>query len=279
VPFREGFVATRFEIAELPLDSERWLDHLPDEGNLRVHGTTARVPNEAWLEEKPFLIELPRAGFPAYDVQTRVVDDDATLSIRGTRYSIPAQLAPGVVSVRLHAHHFEVVDRFGKVVFTRPYPEPNIPKRRLMLDTTHDATIPARVPTQGTGRRLEEAFVGRFPELAELVRGLKRRMKGLCGIHVRELIRLAERFGDAAFLAAARTAQEYRSYNAHAVRRILESELPIASGELAVEPIGRGTGPVVLGEVDPCPLDIYGELDTRPGSSEAAGKEGSDGAQ
>ncbi len=253
-----------------------WLDGLEKDGNQRTHGTTARVPNEAWLEEKPCLVELPRARFPTYDLETRIVDDDATLSVAGTPYTIPAEHAPGVLSVRLYAHHFEVVDRLGRVVFTKPYPEPFQPRRKLMIDPTHYATLPGRAPQGDAGRRLEEAFLGRFPELGELLGGIQRRMKALSSIHVRQLVRLAERFGDGAFLEAARRAQAYRAFNAHAVRRILETAHPIAPDEVALEPLGRGTGPVVLGEVDPASLDDYGELDTRPGNPQP--EERTDGA-
>lgn len=253
-----------------------WLDGLEDEGNQRTHGTTARIPNEAWLEEKPYLVELPNARFPTYDLETRVVDEDATLSVGRTRYTIPAEHAPGVLSVRLYAHHFEVVDRLGRVVFTKPYPEPSEPRRRLVIDPTHYATLPGRAPQGAAGRRLEEAFLGRFPELGELLGGIQRRMKALTSIHVRELVRLAERFGDGAFLDAARRAQAYGAFNAHAVRRVLESAHPIAPGEVALEPLARGTGPVVLGEVDTANLDVYGELDTR--SASVRPKERTDGA-
>lgn len=249
-----------------------WLDGKEGVGNRRVHGTTGRVPNEAWLEERPFLVALPASPFPVFDPEPRVVDEDATLSIGCLRYTVPASLAPGVVTVRLYARHFEVVDRAGYVAFSRRYAQGGEGKSRLVIDPTHYATL-GRGPKPheaGSGGRLEDAFVARFPDLAPLVTGIKARMKALAGIHLRELIRLAERFGEAAFLAAAKRAQDYRRHDASAVRHILERAHPIAEGELALEPLARGSGPVVLGEVEPCTLDAYAELDSRDGGGGAA---------
>ena len=68
------------------------LDHTPEVANQRLHGTTRLVPNQQWLSEKQFLIQLPEKRFPVYDQSIRVVDDDATLSIGGTRYTVPSSL-------------------------------------------------------------------------------------------------------------------------------------------------------------------------------------------
>jgi len=43
-----------------------WADETPEEGNLRVHGTTGLVPDQVWLSEGELLIQLPGmdATFP-----------------------------------------------------------------------------------------------------------------------------------------------------------------------------------------------------------------------
>ena len=70
-----------------------WLDDTPHVGNQRVHGTTRLVPNQQWLSERQFLIRLPENRFPVYRQSARVVDQDATLSIDGTRYTVPSSVA------------------------------------------------------------------------------------------------------------------------------------------------------------------------------------------
>ena len=236
-----------------------WLDQTPGTGNLRLHGTTRRIPNEVWeQEERALLIRLPDARFAAYENDVREVDRDSTLSVRGTRYTVPAALASSSVAVRLFADHFEVLDRQQRVAFSRRY-VPDSQKGTLVIDPTHYATLPRRPKGPHPGR-LDEGFVRRFPDLRPLVDGLKRRYKTLAPIQLRALLRLADRFGHEAFVTAAARAQEYRRFDAAAVERILESDCPLPPEPDALPPL-RGTGPALLGEVEPPSLDGYRRLD------------------
>jgi len=256
--------------ADLLARKAKWLDGTPGAGNLRKHGTTGRVPNEAWEEEKKFLSALPQWPFPVHEDGLRDVDEDSTLSVGSTRYTVPSYLANTTAAVRLYAHHFEVVDRQGRVAMKRVYVEGD-QKGVLQIDRTHYANLPRR-PRDRSAQRLDEAFVARFPSLAPLVDGLKVKMKGLAPIHLRELVRLAERFGEPAFLEAAGRAQSYRRFDASAVRAILEAAHPIATGELAVEPLGHGKGPMILGEVEEASLDDYAGLDREQGQGQDASR-------
>lgn len=255
--------------ADLLARKAKWLDGTPDAGNLRTHGTTGRVPNEAWKEEKKFLSALPDWPFPVHEDSLRDVDEDSTISVGSTRYTVPSYLANTTVTVRLYAHRFEVVDRQGRVAMKRSYVEGD-QKGVLQIDPTHYASVPRR-PRDRSARRLDEAFAARFPSLTPLVDGLKAKMKGLAPVHLRELVRLAERFGEPAFLEAADRAQSYRRFDASAVRTILEAAHPIAVGELAVEPLGSGKGPVILGEVEEASLDDYARLDQHQGRNRDPG--------
>lgn len=234
-----------------------WLDHTPEAGNLRVHGTTGRVPNEAYAEEHPLLIRLPGERFPVHTDDTRGVDADSTVSIGSRRYTVPSTLANTTVAVRLYAHHFEVLDSFGRVAFARRYAGPEV-KERLVIDPTHYATLPRRPRGAGAGDRLDESFCRRFPELEPLVAGLKLRFKALTPIQLRALLRAADRFGEEAFCAAARRAQQARRFDAKAIERMLERDHPLA--EEPLRPL-HGAGPAVLGEVEPASLDRFADLD------------------
>jgi transposase len=247
------------------LDERRriWLDHTPAVGNLRVHGTTKKVPNEAYQEEHPFLIRLPRERFAVYEQSVRLVDRDSTLSIRGTPYTVPVHLATHAVGVRLYTEHFEVLDKHGQVAFSRRY-VPLADKGKLQIDPTHYAALPKRPRGDGGGtERIDQAFVRRFPDLAPLCDGLKVRFKTLAHIHIRALCRLADRYGEQALRAAALHAQEYRRYDALAVERILERDHPLPDDADVTPPLG-GIGPAILGEVEPGTLDGYQHLDREP---------------
>lgn len=240
-----------------------WLDETPEVANLRVHGTTGRVPNEAFELEHPHLIRLPTQRFAVHEESARGVDSDSTLWIRGTPYTVPAALADRSVAVRLFAEHFEVLDPHGRVAFSRCY-VPDEEKGKLVIDKTHYANLPRRPRGSGSGERLDEAFLRRFPELQALVDGLKRRMKSLAPIHLRRMLRQCDRYGQEAFLTAARRAQGYRRFDALAIERILERAHPGTAAELsAAEPIApvTGHGAAALGEVDCGSLESFAALD------------------
>lgn len=251
-----------------------WLDHTPGVGNLRVHGTTRRVPNEAFEIERPLLIRLPDQRFPVYDQAPRIVDRDCTLSIRGTPYTVAAALANRTVGVRLFAEYFEVLDPQGRVVLSRRY-VPEQEKGRLVIDKTHYANLPHR-PHHAAGQRLDEAFLRRFPDLQTLVDGLKRRMKSLAPIHLRTLLRLCDHYGEEPFLAAARRAQDFRRFDALAVERILERAHPTTAAQLAapqpVVPLS-GHGPATLGQVDCGTLESFAGLDAAPTTPDPAAEQ------
>jgi len=212
---------------------------------------------------------LPDQRFAVHEESVRVVDRDSTLSIRGTSYTVPTPLANRSVAVRLFAEHFEVLDPQGRVAMSRRYVA-DADKGRLVIDKTHYANLPRRPPGYSGGERLDEAFARRFPELRSLVDGLKRRMKSLTPIHLRALLRLCDRYGEEAFLAAATRAQDFRRFDALAVERILEHAHPATAADLALaEPVAplSGQGAVALGQVDCGSLDSFAALDAAAASS------------
>ena len=241
-----------------------WLDDTPGVANQRIHGTTRLVPNHQWLSERELLIQLPDRRFSVCEQSIRVVDQDSTLSIGGTRYTVPSSVAGRSVAVHLFAEHFEVLNSHHRVVFSRRY-VPDVDKGKLIIDQTHYATN-SRRPATLNGHRLQQAFLLRFPTLKPFVDGLQLRMNRLTHIHLRALLRLSQSFGERAFLAAVTRAQDYRRFDAWAVGRILERHYPLLD-KAPLAPLG-GAAPIVLGEVEPGSLDDHSRLDGNPASEE-----------
>jgi transposase len=234
-----------------------WLDQTPLVANQRVHGTTRLVPNLAWQSERQFLIQLPDKRFPVFEPSIRIVDQDSTLSIDGTRYSVPASLALRSVAVHLFAEHFEILDSHHRVLFSRRYAA-EADKGKLIIDPTHYASLPRRPHSPNT-KRLDQAFLTRFPALQPFVHGLQLRMKSLAPVHIRALLRLLDAYGEVAFLEATRRAQEYRRFDARAVQRILEHDFPLPDLS-PVAPLG-GIGTALLDGISSGSLDDYSSLD------------------
>jgi transposase len=246
---------------------QQWLDQI---ANRRIHGTTRMVPDEAWQIERDFLIRLPDTRFGVYGEEIRQVGPDATISVHGTLYVVPATLARQSVRVHLFAGYFEVLNRNGTVVFARAYVEDK-DKGKLQLDSNQYATLPNR-PPDSRSTRIDEVFLKRFPVLAPLVEGIIRRMKSLAHVHLRTLWRLADLYGEEAFLGAATRAQDFRRFNAEAVRRILEQAHPLPENPPEIVPLDAATRALtILGEVDSGSLANYDHLDTTAALTERPG--------
>ena len=193
-----------------------WLDTV---ANVRVHSTTRRKVDEMFAEEKPLLIALPSLSYPTDRRETRKVGTDGTVAVDGSYFPVPAPLVGQYVSLRIYPHYLEILDGAGKVAVTH-----KIPDRPTRLRVPADAT-PARAASVSR-TAMETAFLGRFPESREFLDGLHRRMKALLPIHLKQIVRLVDLYGEAAARVAIERAQQYRNFNALAVTRILETVYP-----------------------------------------------------
>ncbi len=254
-------------LEEMNARVREWLDKV---ANARRHGTTGNVPDEAWRLERELLIALPDTPFPVFEEELRQVNMDSTLSVRGTGYTVPWQLANRTVTVRLYHRHFEVLGLDGTVALRRGYAEGD-DKGRLHIDRSHYDGLPRGPQPRGprTARQLEDGLLTRYPSIADLVVGIKLRMTGLAHVHLRALWRLAAQYGDHDFTSAAETAQSLRAFNAHSVRRLLERSHPVPPDE-PLEPLHTAPDAHALDDVDSGSLDDYAELDDSDDSDEEA---------
>lgn len=253
-------------LADLNRMIRRWTDEI---ANKRVHGTTGRVPDEAWEEERPFLIPLPERRYPgACFEETRRVAEDCTISVLGTTYTVPARLAHRQVRVRLYNEHFEVLDRDSSIAFSRLYALPR-QKGTLVLDPDHYKDLPRARPDRrrGVGRQLEEQLLARWPGLEGFLAGLKLRVKSLAHVHLRRLLALADRYGADALQQAAEQAHEANLHTAQAVERILERHFVELDELDPIVPLGaEARVNTALGEVESGSLGDYAHLDEVDGS-------------
>lgn len=194
--------------------------------NRRMHSTTRQVPEEAWMAERDLLTALPDLPYPTYHQVIRVVYDDCTIAVDGTRYSVPAHaLAPkSTATVRIHSHFIEILDRRGQLMAS--HRKPDLPGG-LVITPEHYRTLGSR--TGESNEQVESGFVVRFPQTQLFVDGLKKRMKGLYRLHLIEIIRLAQVYGDDATAGAMAHAGRYANFNAYAVGRILKQRFPLIS--------------------------------------------------
>lgn len=201
-------------LAELNVEVERWLREV---ANVRVHGTTRRVPEEVWRdEEQPLLIRLPERPSGACRQETRPVYRDGCITFDGSRYSVPAHLVHTQVTVRATPDELEILDTLGARVAVHPIAaEPG----RHVIDPDHQP--PRR---QASPREVEDELLRRFPGAAAFLAGLQRRQRSFAHLHLAKLRRLATRFAEEQLLAAIQRATQLRGFSAHTVARLLDQQ-------------------------------------------------------
>jgi transposase len=252
---------TAESLVELNRQAERWLCEI---ANRREHGTTGRIPEEAWEEEKPFLIALPETTYPgACRVEYRSVAEDCTISVQGTRYTVPARLAHRQVRVRLYAERFQVMDPQGGIAFERDYAVGQEAKR-LQLEPSHYDDLPqVKANRSGKTKRLKDQLLARWPELEDFLDGVHARSKGLLHVHLRRLLRLAKRYGDEALRGASLRAHQAGLHTSQSVERILVLEHGLPTEEpLPLPSSAAGQAMAQIDDLDEeASLDSYGYLD------------------
>lgn len=83
-------------MTELNLAAKEFMN----EWNNKVHGTTKRIPNEAFIDELPTLLPLPKDIFRHVALKKRVVSLDALVSFESNKYSVPVKYVGKKVFVR-----------------------------------------------------------------------------------------------------------------------------------------------------------------------------------
>jgi transposase len=217
-----------------------WLDTV---ANVRKHETTKRVPAEMFLEEKDLLIRLPPVAFDTGRIEMRKVQLDGYVPLDGSLYPVPASLVGRYVRVRVFPHGVEILDGAGQVAARHP-----VPDRPMRLPADWG---PPRKEEALTRTALEARFLAHFPGGESFLEGILRRMKSLAPIHLRQIERLVDLFGEARVGEALRRATAYKNFNALAVQRILEDAYPDVLPEPPIGPMTRGLSALdALGEVD-----------------------------
>ena len=87
-----------FKIDPTPPEALAWW--VPNVASLRTHGTTNRVPAEAFAEEKPHLLDLPSQPFELMEWKKAKVHQDSHVLIAKRFYSVPWRLVGREVWVR-----------------------------------------------------------------------------------------------------------------------------------------------------------------------------------
>lgn len=221
---------------DLATRTRQWLDTI---ANVRKHKTTGRLVHEAFREEQPLLIHLPETPYPTDRREVRKVQKDGYLQIDGTFYPAPAYLVGQYATVRIYPTRVEILDAAGQAAATH-----KVPDRQMRLPA--DWGPPMENDGAISWTAMETRFLAWFPQGADFLEGLRRRMTTLTPIHLRQIHRLVSIFGQARVALAIERAEHYRNFSALALARILEQAHP----NVVPEPEVGTVNPAALGALD-----------------------------
>ena len=120
-PFRyirqDFFLARTFRnIDDLNAQFDLWRTGI---ANPRVHATTLRVVDEAFVEEQPSLKPLPAIPYDAVLTVERRVSHEGMVSVAGNYYSVPDTTRKRVLEVQNHTHEVRIFED-GQLVACHP---------------------------------------------------------------------------------------------------------------------------------------------------------------
>jgi transposase len=245
-------------LEDFNLKLERWLNggEDPEEGNRRQHGTTGEVPYERWLQERRLLYELPRTDLLPRRVEERTVNHDCTISVLGCLYTVPARVVERgdrKVWVSIGEGDLLVYDRKGELLATHRLSEG---KGKLVIDEAHYREIRRRKGSRPLPE-LERLFLGRFGGCRDFLDALKRTVRSIAPIHLREIIALARRYPPEEVERAMALALEHGTATSGYVRGLLSRRHPTGPmGEIQRQP-PKGLS---LGPVDPGSAESYKDI-------------------
>lgn len=105
---KDNFLAGRTfrGIDDVNAQGFHWMEHV---ANRRVHGTTGRVPQDVFAEERGLLIPMSAvARFQFHDPVTRTVSWESMVRYSGSKYSVPPKYAGQSVKVHMIDNKIEI---------------------------------------------------------------------------------------------------------------------------------------------------------------------------
>ena len=215
-PFKyvEGnFLAGRIfdDLGDLNRKAVTWLN---ETARVRVHRTTREQPTDRLAQEQPALIRLPHLRFEAGIVTTRLVGDDFCVAWETNRYSVPPRFASRTAGVRVLEGQIEIRIE-GAVVASHWV---RSAKHKRYVSPEHEAEFLATCTSRHV---LAEQFRRLGPVTEDFTRGLIEASGGSAGYHMSQILKLADRVGNARVAEALRHAARYGAFDHNAVARIV----------------------------------------------------------
>jgi len=191
-----------------------WCRNTSDKKFKRALGMT---PDEAYVIEKPYLIDLPAYQPPVYVAEHRVADVQGYVHLDTNRYSVPEALIGNSLEVQKHWLKVIVYDKNTKVaehdrILDKRNTRTTLPGHHVPIRRKKDPRIPSKE---------EQLLTGEDSILDEYVAELKKRSHGRGVVKLRRLLHLKRTYPGEPFLKAITQALKYGLFDLSRLENII----------------------------------------------------------
>lgn len=165
-------------------------DEQDETGNYRIHGTTRKRPVDMWQEERHILIELPKTDFLPTRIEERLVGRDCLISVMGNRYSVPPVMVGKNVTVVLTPRQVCIHNDKREQIAVHDIAHG---KGKMVINDAHYESL-RKERKKETIPALDTKLLELFPEQSSFFNALKREMKSVYPIHVKQIVSLLDTF-------------------------------------------------------------------------------------
>lgn len=152
-----------------------------------LHGTTRRIPEEAFREEKECLLPLPAKRFMRVQPDSRKVSLDSLISVQGNKYSVPVAYVGKMVKYRIvYGYKLLIYNKQDTIIAQHDL---NFRKHEVTRDDLHYKEIRVAVPKSIP--EIKRRFAATFERGAEYLEKSSRAIEQPT-YHARQILRLQE---------------------------------------------------------------------------------------
>lgn len=174
-------------------------------------------PQTAFIQEKPYLNQLPEVSPPIYEHRRRIVDSKGFINLDNNRYSVPEKLIGKQLDVYKYLDKVRIDYRHQEVAV-----HPRLAGNRYAESRIkgHHTRIHAQYTSQ-VHKKTEETLRQSHEVLDTYISGLKKHVRGDGIRKLNRLLALKHTYPFDAFIGAIKQAQHYGLYDLNRVEEMI----------------------------------------------------------
>jgi len=200
-------------IEHLRQTAQWWMREKSDK---HIHDRTKRSPLDLFIErEKEALQKLPLHPYDTSEVKILIARSDAVVEFETNFYSVPDEFVADIMSLKATEHEILIYSPELELVATH---------ERIPLGSNQSTTLPEHRTSRQLRYGLEpvrEAFLSLGDASETFLNGLKERTHRKCGLHVRYILNMKEKYHTEDINRALKHANKYQAFDYKAIERIL----------------------------------------------------------